>query len=319
MGKQNIGVTSNGIQEKCRWNKTNPCPRHRLHSTSINALKGFKVISLDEPEHEGGITFEEYNNQKPLLTSKSELSEDELMFLKRFRFVEVDGIFYRFNNNGSTLDNFRMINNIEDFTEAEFNQLIDSNLLVIDEVEYSIETDSIGVERLEVLQKDVDAPYLRLENWLVESAGINVPDYIKNHGGQENILDYDLEQAYMNGGCAVYALAFQELNPKYQLAMETFEGASDGITYNHVFCINPDTGEAYDARGRFASPEALYDYASDHLTSVNPTNTGTSTHEIWDVDQLKELIDEGFFTYDDTDEDIFLTKQLIKKFKPRFI
>ena len=318
MGKQLIGVTSNGIQETCRWTKSTPCPRHRIHSGNKDSLKTFRIVDLNEDDNIDTVSLEEYNHTKTLLTSKDELSEDELRFLKRYRFVEVDEVFYRFNNNGNSLDNFRMVNNIEDFTEKEFNKLIDSNLLIIDEVEYSIETDSLGVNRLEVLQKDVDAPYLRLNNWLVESAGVNIPEYIKTQGGQGTVLDYDLESVYMNGGCAVYALAFKELNPEYDVAVETFE-AGDGTTYNHVFCIDPATGASYDARGKFSSPEDLYDYKNDPLTHVNPTMTGKSNHEVWSLDHLQDFIDDGFFTYDDTAEDIELTKQLIQKFKPRFL
>lgn len=275
------------------------------------------MVDISEGQNSDAVSVEDYMHSKTLLTSESELSEEELMFLKRYRFVEVDEVFYRFNNNGKNLDSFRMVNNIEDFTEEEFNQLIETNLLVVDEVEYSIETDIIGVERLHVEQKDSDAPYLRLNNWLVEEHNVNVPEYIESQGNKNQILDYDLESTFMNGGCAVYALAFIGLNPTYDVAVETFED-SNGITYNHVFCINPQTGESYDARGRFESPEKLYDYKNDTLVQVNPTMKGEASHEIWALDYLQEFIDDGFFTYDDTPEDLDIVKMLITSFNKRF-
>lgn len=316
MSRERLGVTVNGVQEICRWSRATPCPRHHFHAGNKDGFKSLQFVDLPDVEP-AGVSLEDYNAEKRVPAGLEQLSEEERVFLKRYRFVEVDGVFYRLNNNGSSLDSFRMVNNIEDFTEDEFNQLVDYNFLTVDEVEYSIETDSSGFDRLEVLQKDVDAPYMRLNNWLVESAGLNVPEYVEVYGMQGQVLDYGLESAFMNGGCAVYALAFKELNPEYDIAVETFED-SEGTTYNHVFCIDPQTGESFDARGKFATPEKLYDYKDDPLTHVNPTMTGKASHEVWSLDHLQDFIADGFFTFDDTEEDLEIVKQLITGFDKRF-
>ena len=313
MSKYRTGLTVNGIQETCKWVKPTPCPRHRMHVAKGQKMT-FTIVSLEEPENANdSVSLEDYNSVSPILKLDS-LTEEQRMQLNRQLYIKIGDKFYRKNSNGYTLDEFRHIESAEYLTEEEFNHVLENGYIVIDEAVYRMEANGY----LDTEHKDVDAPYMRLQEWLVESANMTVPEYIETYGDKNNTLDYDIEQAYMNGGCAVYALALQELNPQYQLAMETFEWSGDGLIYNHVFCINPDSGESYDARGKFSSPEALYDYASDPLTPVNPTNAGVSTHQLWGTEQLQDLISEGFFTYDDTDEDIELTKQLITKFKTRF-
>lgn len=317
MSRERVGFTVNGIQETCRWGSPTPCPRHVVHDVKGSKLN-FKIVTIeDDSQSSGSVSLEDYTTVNTAPTRVEQLSEDERAFLRRYRFVEVDGAFYRVNNNGSNLDSFRMVNNVEDFTEEEFNKLAEENFITIDEVEYSIEMDNAGVGKLNVVQKDVDAPYMRLNSWLVEDYNVNVPEYVETHGGKGNVLDYGLESAFMNGGCAVYALAFKELNPNFDIAVETFED-SEGTTYNHVFCINPQTGESFDARGKFDSPESLYDYENDPLTHVNPTMTGKASHEVWSLDHLQDFMADGFFTYDDTVEDLDIVKQLIVKFDKRF-
>lgn len=310
------GVTVNGVQEVCRWDKPSLCPRHNVHvpqgkkfNLTVNKMVD---IEADNPFGFSGVSLEDYYNPKVFKTVES-LSEEDRMFLNRKLFVEIDGTYYRKNNNGYSLDDFRFVETAEDFTEEEFNTVLDEGSVIIDEVVYFFDEEGF----LDSEHKDVDAPYMRLNGWHVETVNMNVPEYVEKYGDEGYVLDYNVEQAYMNGGCAVYALALKELHPEYEIASELF-GEKFDPTYNHIFCINPATGEAYDARGRFDSPEALYDYKNDPLTAVNPTNITKSSHEVWNVETLKQFISDGFFNFDDTVEDIDLTKQLIQKFKTRF-
>lgn len=310
------GVTVNGIQEVCRWNKPSLCPRHNIHipKSQKNNFVVTKIVDIEEDNPFGfsGVSLDEYYNPKKIQYVE-DLEENDRIFLSRKLFVEIDGTYYRKNNNGYTLDKFRFVETAEDLTEKEFNTILDEGSVIIDEVVYMFNDEGF----FDSEHKDVDAPYMRLNGWNVDNVNMNVPEYIEKYGDQEETLDYNVEQAFMNGGCAVYALALKEIHPEYEIAAELF-GEKFDPTYNHIFCINPETGEAYDSRGRFDTPEMLYDYTIDPLTQSNPTNTTKSTHEVWEVKTLKQFIDDGFFNYDDTKEDIDLTKQLIQKFKTRF-
>lgn len=312
MGKHRTGVTVNGIQETCRWDKPSPCPRHRIHS-ALGKKINFTIVNLEEPEHDNdALTLEEYNNTEQVI-KKEDLNAEQKASLNRNLYLKIGEKYYRKNNNGYTMDEFRYIESAENLTEEEFNHLLNNEHLIVDDVIYRMEDDGY----LAAEHKDVDAPYMRLEGWFVESANMNIPEYIKHYGGKEETLDYNVEQAYMNGGCAVYALALKELHPEYEIAVEkTHDGGI--ITYEHVFCVNRETGEAYDSRGRFNTPEDLYDYSKDPLTLCMNQVEGSTSHEFWDTETLYDFINDGFFTYEDTENDVSLTMELIKQFKTRF-
>lgn len=312
MSKNKIGLTVNGIQEVCRWNQPTLCPRHRMHFPKGQKITStvHKMEDSEETVDATTATLEDYNNSKEIPTAE-DLEEDKRLELARRTFVKVDDNYYRLNNNGYTLDIFRYVESPEDFTEEEFNQAIENGHIIIDDVIYKIESDGY----FEVEHKDVHAPYMRLQEWFIPSVNMTVSEYIEKHGGKNNILAEELEHAYMFGGCAVYALALKEIYPEYDIAVEKTDDAGI-ITYEHVFCVNRETGEAYDVRGKFSTAEKLYDYTNDPVMPSYVSNSN-SVHEFFTIEGLKDLIDEGFFKYDDTEDDIFITKKLIQNFNPR--
>ena len=55
MAKKVTGITKNGIEEECRWDKAGVCPRHTIH-------KGVPVAPVSLPE---GLT-DEYETSSPM-------------------------------------------------------------------------------------------------------------------------------------------------------------------------------------------------------------------------------------------------------------
>lgn len=154
-----------------------------------------------------------------------------------------------------------------------------------------------------------------------ELHGISIPEYIAEYGNKGETLNPEVEGIFMNGGCAVYAMAYQELNPDTVLAADLWK--CDGeLLYSHIFCIDPKTGESFDARGKFASARELMNYEDDkeheglvHKESDFYQDLG---HVVLTQYSLQGLFDKEEFTYDHTPWDIKTIKDLITNFKTRF-
>lgn len=168
---------------------------------------------------------------------------------------------------------------------------------------------------------DTTVPELQLDSRQVPELGLTVAEYVREHGNKGKVLDSSVESLYMNGGCAVYALAFEGLyGDECEIAVDVWECDGEPV-YNHVFCVNKDTGKAYDARGEFTSPESLTNYGSDPGFDGTVLKEGLFYKDLGyktiSKDKLLALVGEEHFTFDPTVKDLGYTKNLIMQFKGR--
>jgi hypothetical protein len=320
MSKQ-FGVTSGGIQEECRWDvlkEKRPCPRHAIHS-NVKSKTSKATIEINETENDSdSVSLEAYNSiQENLYSTVDDLTDQWRLNLSRSGFIEMEDGAYRLNADAVTLDKFRLINNMEDFTEEEYDKLQDELFIMIDGVGYTIDEYS----ELSIIMPDPQGgEYINFKNMTLEN-GFTVDDYINNHSGKGEVLDYELESLFMNGGCAVYAMGMKELHPEYEIAVDLWDCDGEEM-YNHVFCVDTKTGRAFDSRGSFANAEALMDYKSDekfdgvaHKEGEYYTDEG---YTFWTKDKTEMMIRSGVFNYDDSPEDLEYVKKLITGFTTRF-
>lgn len=181
-----------------------------------------------------------------------------------------------------------------------------------------------GIESLYasfVSMEDTTIPELRLDSRRVPELEVTVAEYIRQYGNRGRILDPSVESLYMNGGCAIYALAFEGLwGSECEIAVDLWECDGEPV-YNHVFCIRTDTGKAYDARGEFETAESLTDYGSDPGFNGTVLREGTFYKDLGyktiSKEELMSLIAEEHFTFDPTVKDLGYTKNLIMQFNGR--
>jgi hypothetical protein len=302
MKKNQIGITRSGIKENCNWEGPGGCPRHAHHDSQ--KLSPLNVDSLNLISDNNDNNFYNY------------LSEQESKNLSRFGFIEKDNKYLRLmaGSNGK-LEEFRLFNSLDEFDDEQLTELNENGLIIVDNVGYEI--DEYG--ELTTHMPNHNPAYINLETMVLEN-GLTVPEYIEAYKG--TVLLKELEDLYMNGGCAVYALSLKELYPDLQIAVDTWGFNDDpDLIYNHVFCLNLQTGEAYDARGRFSSPEELMDYKKDdpsayHLSEEDGTYVDEG-YQIWSYEKAKLMSLAGNFNFDYNQKDVEYTKKIIEAFAKR--
>lgn len=78
MSKKNIGVTVNGIEEECRWDKTGSCPRHIVHRGVITSASSQTVDIPNEETISNVMTiFDTAYDENLELTDKGFTIDDE--------------------------------------------------------------------------------------------------------------------------------------------------------------------------------------------------------------------------------------------------
>jgi hypothetical protein len=296
------------ICERKSW-KT--CPEHK-HLTSKMPVNRFKP-DVDEAEIEESVA--DYHH--PQFENIIDLSEGQERNLRINGFLEFDGLGYRLKEDGESLESFSIYSSLDEMPESLRSKLEDNYFAVNDGVGYSL--DEYGEIDL-IFPDPKGAEYMKLNEWGLESLnGITVAEYAAKHQGDK--LNPEVESIFQEGGCAVYALSLKELNPNYEIAVDVWDCDGERM-YNHVFCVDPLTGKAYDSRGEFKDAESLLDYASDKgyngLVHKNSEYYDDLGYIFWDVEETKFRIKSGVFTYDDSPEDMEIVKTLITEFKHRF-
>lgn len=305
MQKKIIGITKSGIKETCNWSGPGVCPRHALHN-----VKKQSKVNTDwlQPDAEKSPSDSVFNS----------LSEQELRNLSRFGFIEKDNKYFRRAEDSSdSLEEFRLFNSIFDFNEEQLEAIHENGLIVVDNIGYEI--DEYG--ELITHMPNANPVYMNIEK-IILASGFTVPEYIDSNINAQSVLDKELEDLYMNGACAIYALALKELNPNLEIAVDIWAiNDEEDLIYNHVFCLDPVTGQAYDVRGAFSSPEELMDYKKYDPLSYNLSEEDgmyiDEGYQIWSYDKAKVMSLAGNFTFDYSFNDVDYTKKLIKTFTKR--
>jgi hypothetical protein len=332
---ENIGFTKGGIQEVCRWKGSIPCPRHKKHG----------VLKLDSTEIKNLTVFE--NPQEPAsnmslewyLKSTEEKPEDrdgyaetlddltnyEKYQLDSYGKVQVDDTWY-ISPDGEWLEETRVIQSQDDLTDIELEELNDMGFINIDGVGYFFNND--GDFRI---SENEHGQILGLKDRLIRDLDKDFIKYVDENANKGETLNLEVEQWFMTGGCGVYALKLQELNPSYQIAVDKYWCEGEDL-YNHVFCVDPETNRAYDSRGEFESPEALMDYKTDPHSGISPSS-GEDDYDdfnelsdmfeddgyiFWSRQQADHMVGAGTFTFVTDDTDQHYIEKLITGFKPRY-
>jgi hypothetical protein len=255
-----------------------------------------------------------------------DLTNYEKYQLDSYGKVKVDDTWY-ISPDGKWLEETRFIQSQDDLTDIELEELNDMGFINIDGVGYFFNGD--GDFRI---SENEHGQTLGLKYRFIKSLDKDFVKYVDENSNKGQTLDLEVEQWFMTGGCGVYALALQELNPSYQIAVDKYWCEGEDL-YNHVFCVDPDTNRAYDSRGEFESPEALMDYKSDPHSGIVPSSgededdygdNGLSDmfeddgYVFWSRQQADHMVGVGTFTFVTDDADIHYIKQLITGFSKRY-
>jgi hypothetical protein len=329
--RENIGYTSSGIQEICRWTGSTPCPRHKKHGVLKLDQSVFETLNLFEnpAEPAGGLTLTSYliaTEEKPEDRNGYAETVEDLTPLEKIKLedsgkVKVDDVWYAEVN--GWLEEIRVIENEDDLTDMELRELQEVGFINIDGVGYFFNKD--GDFRI---SENEHGQIMGMLNRHIMSIDTSLPEYIDKHADKGEVLNLEVEQWFMTGGCGVYALALQELNPSYEIAADKYWYEGEDL-YNHVFCVDPKTGRAYDSRGEFANAEALIDYKTDPHSGIVQSDGEDAIQDLpdffeddgyvfWSRQQAEHMVGVGTFSFvtDSTDQEYI--KQLITGFKKRY-
>lgn len=329
---ENIGYLSSGKQEICRWKGSIPCPRHKRHGIvkfedkEIQKMKDLLVFENPQ-EPASSMTLDWYlqsTEEKPedregYADTIEDLTEYEKLQLERNGKVKVDDTWYS-SPDGEWLEEIRVIESQDDLTDIELRELQDLGFINIDGVGYFF--DDYGDF---VISENEHGQTMGMETRLIKSLDMPLTQYIDENANKGKTLDLEVEQWFMTGGCGVYALALQELNPSYEIAVDKYWCEGETL-FNHVFCVDPSTGRAYDSRGEFESAEALIDYKSDKHSGIVEGDTDIELPDyfedegwgFWNRSFAEHMVGKGTFTYVTDDKDQEYIKQLITGFNKRY-
>jgi hypothetical protein len=269
---------------------------------------------------------EEVDDERSL-ESIEDLTELEKIRLEDRGRIKIDDVWYAVSSDDSNyLNEIRVIENDDDLTDIEMRELQEQGFISIDGVGYFYNND--GDFRI---SENEHGQTMGMLNRHIKSLDSSLVDYVDKNANKNQTLNTEVEQWFMTGGCGVYALALQDLNPTYMIAVDKYWCEGEDL-YNHVFCVDPDTNRAYDSRGEFSSPEALMDYKSDPHSGILPSsgeddednyNELSDMFEddgyiFWSRAQADHMVGVGTFTFVTDDTDQHYIKSLIKGFDKRY-
>lgn len=325
---ENIGFTKGGIQEVCRWKGSIPCPRHKKHGVLKLDNSAFKDMTVFENPQEpaSNMTLEYYlksTEEKPedregYADNISQLTEYEKLQLDNYGKVLVDDTWYSRYEGTDDLIETRNIQSEDDLTDTEFKELREMGFINIDGVGYFY--DDYGDFKI---SENEHGQILGLKDRLIKDLDIEFTKYVDEHANKGEVLNIEVEQWFMTGGCGVYALALQDLNPTYDIAVDKYWCEGEDL-YNHVFCVDPATGRAYDSRGEFASAEDLINYKTDPHIGITESDSDLSDYYedegyiFWSKPVAEHMVGVGTFSYVTDETDVHYIKQLITGFKKRY-
>lgn len=326
---ENIGFTSGGKQEVCRWKGSMPCPRHKRHGVLKLDNSAFKDMTVFENPQEPAtsMSLEWYlrsTEEKPedrdgYVETITDLTNYEKFQLDTYGKVQVDDTWY-VTPDGEWLEETRVIQSEDDLTDIELEELNDNGFINIDGTGYYL--DDYGDF---VVSENEHGQTMGMETRMIKNLDMPLTNYIEENANRGKTLNLEVEQWFMTGGCGVYALALQDLNPTYDIAVDKYWCEGETM-FNHVFCIDPKTGHAFDSRGEFSSAEALIDYKTDSHSGIVEGDEDLELSDMfedegwgqWSRQFAEHMVGKGTFTFVTDDDDQQYIKKLITGFEKRY-